>query len=446
MSRLARFPVALMVVALAGLVPVATMSAFPSVAYAEFEVPEGGVHITAGTEPTSSSAGDACGSGWSLSQDGHLVIGEEDETSTISYTKSGNPSWPWTALYPNSVLDARFAGTVRANGTPVAMFCELPQITSIDCTNLSTRAGEDMCMTDMTMMFGGCPKLEEVSFGNGFDTRDVTSMTMMFAYDSSLASLDLSGFDTAKVTSMMQMLANCSGLTFLDISSFDTAAVTNMSGMFSGLSSLRAVDFGESFGFTNPNAAFPELTEDDIYTGKWVPGSDPRATEGAETAADLMGEIVSPKGLWVAQMKVNAPTQAWESLLPSQTTPDPGTGATDDPASDPGQGAGSESGNGQVDDGNGTEQDGDGEDSSTTAAGKTDNKDKKEGDDAKGGGSDAKVTTTGHESRSASGAPLAQTGDEDDMSLLAYAFAGIGLGCVIAGIAVRMLGGDERKP
>ena len=74
------------------------------------------------------------------------------------------------------------------------------------------------------------------------NTSEVTDMSGMFWYCSSLTSLDLSHFDTSKVTSMSCMFNECSGLTTLDLSTFDTSSVDYFSGMFSKCSGLTSIN------------------------------------------------------------------------------------------------------------------------------------------------------------------------------------------------------------
>ncbi|MCI2041729.1 MAG: DUF285 domain-containing protein [Bacilli bacterium] len=77
---------------------------------------------------------------------------------------------------------------------------------------------------------------------SALDTSEVTDMSYMFYYCSSLTSLDVSNFDTSNVTNMIGMFANCSVLTSLDVSKFDTSQVTNMSDMFDDCSSLTSLN------------------------------------------------------------------------------------------------------------------------------------------------------------------------------------------------------------
>ena len=64
-------------------------------------------------------------------------------------------------------------------------------------------------------------------------------MSCMFAYCSSLQSIDLSSFNTTNVEVMRCMFFECSSLQSIDLSSFNTTNVKYMSDMFWGCSSLK---------------------------------------------------------------------------------------------------------------------------------------------------------------------------------------------------------------
>ena len=66
-------------------------------------------------------------------------------------------------------------------------------------------------------------------------------MYCMFAYCSSLTSLDVSKFDTSSVTNMNGMFDSCKRLTSLDLSSFDTSKVTTMNWIFNKCSKLTKI-------------------------------------------------------------------------------------------------------------------------------------------------------------------------------------------------------------
>ena len=117
-----------------------------------------------------------------------------------------------------------------------SMFDYCSSLTSLDISNFNTKN-----VTYMNCMFEGCSSLTTLDVRN-FDTKNVTYMSSMFHGCSSLTSLDLSNFNTQNVTYMEWMFDNCSSLTSLDLSNFDTQKVTTMRLMFSSCSGLTSLD------------------------------------------------------------------------------------------------------------------------------------------------------------------------------------------------------------
>ncbi len=79
--------------------------------------------------------------------------------------------------------------------------------------------------------FGGY--VEQIDFGTGFNTANVTTMSNMFGGCANLTSLDISGFNTANVTDMSYMFSYCQNLGSLNLSNLNLQSVTTMAGMFS---------------------------------------------------------------------------------------------------------------------------------------------------------------------------------------------------------------------
>ena len=123
-----------------------------------------------------------------------------------------------------------------ANVTDMSkMFYYCSSLTSLDVTHFNTAK-----VTNMGYMFYGCSKLTSLDLTK-FNTGNVTDMNNMFYNCSSLTSLDVTLFNTEKVTNMNNMFENCSSLTSLDVTNFNTANVTNMSYMFFGCSELTSL-------------------------------------------------------------------------------------------------------------------------------------------------------------------------------------------------------------
>ena len=102
---------------------------------------------------------------------------------------------------------------------------------------------------DIIDMFASCKILSYIILSN-FDTSNVKEMQSMFYYCENLKSLDLSNFDTSQVINMYAMFMNCSSLKELDLSSFDTSKVTNMQSMFLSCKNLENLNLS-SFNTSN---------------------------------------------------------------------------------------------------------------------------------------------------------------------------------------------------
>ena len=136
--------------------------------------------------------------------------------------------------------------TIYANPSSTSgLFSNLTNVTSIDLSNMDTSG-----MTSMKDMFRKDTSLTNITFGDNFNTANVTSMNGVFWDCNSLTSIDLSNFNTSNVTDMNNMFAECSSLTALDLSNFDTSNVTSMGnpygfsygGMFRNCKSLTSLD------------------------------------------------------------------------------------------------------------------------------------------------------------------------------------------------------------
>ena len=136
--------------------------------------------------------------------------------------------------------------TIYANPSSTSgLFSNLTNVTSIDLSNMDTSG-----MTSMRDMFRKDTSLTNITFGDNFNTANVTSMNGVFWDCNLLTSIDLSNFNTSSVTDMNNMFAECSSLTALDLSNFDTSNVTYMGnpygygygGMFRNCKSLTSLD------------------------------------------------------------------------------------------------------------------------------------------------------------------------------------------------------------
>ena len=124
-----------------------------------------------------------------------------------------------------------------ANVTDMSkMFYYCSSLTSLDVTHFNTAK-----VKDMYCMFYNCSSLTSLDVTK-FNTEKVTNMSNMFYNCLKLTSLDVTKFNTEKVTDMSNMFYNCSKLTSLNVTNFNTAKVTDMCYMFYGCSSLTSLD------------------------------------------------------------------------------------------------------------------------------------------------------------------------------------------------------------
>ena len=109
---------------------------------------------------------------------------------------------------------------------------------------------------DSSYLFRNFTNLQTITFGDNFDTSNVTDMSSMFQSCSSLTELDVSNFDTSNVTSMSQMFDNCSSLTQLALCNWNTTNVTNMKYMFRGTSNVNSIYVGPNWTTENATTTY----------------------------------------------------------------------------------------------------------------------------------------------------------------------------------------------
>ena len=143
---------------------------------------------------------------------------------------------------------------IKANENSSLMFYDFPNLETITFGN-NYNTSE---VTNMSWMFANCAKLDNLDLSK-FNTSNVTKMNQMFAgytindvqTKTAFTALDLSSFDTSNVTSMQAMFFNCGNLVSIDLSNFDTSNVTTMADMFNmpndNSSKLRTVIFGDGW-------------------------------------------------------------------------------------------------------------------------------------------------------------------------------------------------------
>lgn len=127
------------------------------------------------------------------------------------------------------LLDTSYVESMRA------MFMDTDTV-DLDLSGFDTRN-----VSDMSLLFSQCDKLKSLDLAS-FNTEKVRSMAGMFDSCESLAELHIEHLDTNNVSDMRYMFANCSSLRYIDLSSFGTKAVTCMAKMFYGCTELKTLD------------------------------------------------------------------------------------------------------------------------------------------------------------------------------------------------------------
>ena len=141
------------------------------------------------------------------------------------------------------------------------MFKRCSSLTNIDLSNFDTSK-----VTNMQGMFASCEKITNINLSN-FDTSNVTNMNSMFYSCSNLTRIDLSNFNTSKVVNMMLMFGKYdsdggSDMMLQEVifgNTFDTKNVTRMDQMFKRCSNLKTIYVMKDFvttAITNSESMF----------------------------------------------------------------------------------------------------------------------------------------------------------------------------------------------
>ena len=166
--------------------------------------------------------------------------------------------------YNSSVSSGTLLSTANS---PVPIYGNLDGTTWRVSTSASTINANPYCNGMFRGRFNSTTyrlesSIEEIDFGEVFNTENVTNMNRMFYLCYSLTSLDVSNFNTSNVTDMGSMFSHCSGLTSLDVSNFNTSNVTDMHWMFDGCSGLTSLDVSNfnTENVTNMSSMFGECS------------------------------------------------------------------------------------------------------------------------------------------------------------------------------------------
>ena len=170
-----------------------------------------------------------------------LTFYYDDQRSTrpgTTYLLIGNAPWyDIRTSVTKVVFDPTFVDARPTSG--FYWFYEMTNLTTIEGLNYLNTEN----MTNMNGMFAYCSSLTSIDVGH-FNTANSVNMGGMFYGCSGVSSLDVSNFNTSKVTNMYGMFQDCSGLTTLDVSHFNTSKVITMGSMFQNCSGLTMLDLG----------------------------------------------------------------------------------------------------------------------------------------------------------------------------------------------------------
>lgn len=176
------------------------------------------------------------------------------------------------------------------------LFQNLNNATLIDLEKLDTRGA-----TSMKVMFGSDYNLNEIKFGEYFDTSEVTNMSAMFStgilvpisINSSLTNLDLSKFNTSKVSNFNSFLLGQDKLTEIDLTNFDMTNAKDLSYMFAGMENIETIKIDLSTSLpTNISYIFSELKTDNVLDLiKQINTSDVTNMEGVLKDNILEGDL-----------------------------------------------------------------------------------------------------------------------------------------------------------
>ena len=110
--------------------------------------------------------------------------------------------------------------------------------------NLNLSSWNTSKVEDMSMMFYGtaCLSLNL----NDWDVHNVNKIDNIFS-DSYIQQISLCSWNLSKITNLSRLFDGCSGLTNLDLTNFDASQVTDMSYMFNDCSNLTDITFGDNW-------------------------------------------------------------------------------------------------------------------------------------------------------------------------------------------------------
>ena len=160
-------------------------------------------------------------------------ISDRESITTVDIVNKVSPTNStarWFTQLENLTVINNISNIKTCNVTTMDnMFSVLNSLTSLDISSFDTKN-----VNDMGFMFLRSNGLENITFGNNWDTSNVGRLSGMFQECGNLTSLDLSSFDTANVAAMDWMFYKCSNLGEIYVGPTWETTQATVSGMFTG--------------------------------------------------------------------------------------------------------------------------------------------------------------------------------------------------------------------
>ena len=208
---------------------------------------------------------------WKIENNVLKLINETNTESCTLDPITENSQAPWMSN-KDSITSIEVSPGVKANVNSSNLFSNLPNVTSIDVSNLDTTG-----VTNMSHMFENDQSLTNIIFKKEseetkWNTSDVTDMTAMFKNDTSLTTIDLTNFDLSSINHMDEMFSGCSNLSNINVNEkLDIPTASTINNMFEK-TTLTPEEIKEIFNFSE-DMPKPKI-DDNIDTNKTVSEED----------------------------------------------------------------------------------------------------------------------------------------------------------------------------
>ncbi len=149
-----------------------------------------------------------------------------------------------------AITDITLGTSFNANLVTSAnsMFKNCSSLTTIDIGNFNAADGK---LEDVAYMFNGCTEVTELSFGENFNTQNISSSSdgfkRMFDGCKNATTIDVTNFNTANVTDISYMFNGCEAVTGLNLSGWNPANFTRLDHAFCNMNALVNIDFGSNW-------------------------------------------------------------------------------------------------------------------------------------------------------------------------------------------------------